>query len=52
MKSGLIIYVVGEEPPNWDAAFESMAIKKIPTGGQYSVQRSKDPLNVFKLLSR
>ncbi|RLC05404.1 MAG: hypothetical protein DRH90_06060 [Deltaproteobacteria bacterium] len=28
MKSGLIIYVVGEEPPNWDAAFESMVIKK------------------------
>ena len=28
MKSGLIIYVVGKEPPNWDAAFECMTVKK------------------------
>ncbi len=28
MKSGLIIYVVGKEPPNWDAEFELMTIKK------------------------
>ena len=28
MKSGLIIYVVGDEPPNWNTARESMAIKE------------------------
>ena len=28
MKSGLIIYVVGDEPPNWNTALESMAIKE------------------------
>jgi hypothetical protein len=28
MKSGLIIYVVGKEPPNWDAAFECVNVKK------------------------
>jgi hypothetical protein len=28
MKSGLIIYVVGKEPPNWDAAVELMTVKK------------------------
>ncbi len=28
MKSGLIIYVVGKEPPNWDAAFELENVKK------------------------
>ena len=28
MKSGLIIYVVGKEPPNWDTVFESVAVKK------------------------
>ena len=28
MKSGLIIYVVGKEPPNWDAAFESKNVRE------------------------
>jgi hypothetical protein len=28
MKSGLIIYVVGKEPPNWDATFDLMTVKK------------------------
>jgi hypothetical protein len=28
MKSGLIIYVVGNEPPNWDVAYESTIVKK------------------------
>ncbi|MFO7971513.1 MAG: hypothetical protein R6U40_07165 [Desulfobacterales bacterium] len=28
MKSGLIIYVVGKEPPNWDAEFDLITIKK------------------------
>jgi len=28
MKSGLIIYVVGKEPANWDADSELMTIKK------------------------
>jgi len=28
MKSGLIIYVVGEEPPNWNAESEMLNIKK------------------------
>jgi len=28
MKSGLIIYVVGNEPPNWDAAFECVSVKE------------------------
>jgi len=28
MKSGLIIYVVGKEPVNWDADYELMVIKQ------------------------
>jgi hypothetical protein len=28
MKSGLIIYVVGKEPTNWDADSEMMTIKQ------------------------
>jgi len=28
MKSGLIIYVVGKEPANWDADYELMVIKQ------------------------
>jgi hypothetical protein len=28
MRSGLIVYVVGKEPPNWDITFESVTIKK------------------------
>ena len=28
MKSGLIIYVVGTEPPNWDVEFELKTVKK------------------------
>jgi hypothetical protein len=27
MKSGLIIYVVGKEPPEWDVAHEVMTVK-------------------------
>jgi len=28
MRSGLIVYVFGKEPPHWDAASELMAVKK------------------------
>ncbi|MDX2448322.1 MAG: hypothetical protein QNK29_14120 [Desulfobacterales bacterium] len=28
MRSGLIIYVVGKEPPHWDVALELMTVKK------------------------
>lgn len=28
MKSGLIVYVVGKEPPNWDADFDLTFIKQ------------------------
>jgi hypothetical protein len=28
MKSGVIIYVVGKEPANWDADYEMMTIKQ------------------------
>ncbi len=28
MKTGLIVYVVGKEPPNWDSDSERMTIKQ------------------------
>lgn len=28
MRTGLIVYVVGTEPDNWDAASETMALKQ------------------------